>query len=370
MNNDKKTVVYVDGSAFTAHPSGGIAHYAYELCRKLSNRTDLEIVILLFRGEYISKDIVGISVINLPFSRRLYSLIWKYIYQVPVNIFLPHSIINIVLYLNFAPSPTIQAKKTISLIHDLAFIHLPETIESRNRKFLKQAVARSLRRSDAIGFPSVFTKNDFLKHYNFKGETFVAYPGYDPPVNPANQSTLQIPSNFILNIGTLEPRKNISALCRAYVRSTFYSDGWPLLIAGKKGWGDVRLPNDSKIIHIDTPTDEERDTLIHKCRAFIFPSLFEGFGMPVIEAMYQKKTVISSSNSSLGEIVNKSNAYVINNPPEEDAILSELEQFHSDLKSGSKVIEQRISTAYRDCQKFEWSACADEFYKIMNNPVN
>lgn len=360
-----KTVVYIDGSALTAHPSGGIAHYAHEVCRQLTERTDLEVILLLFRGEKISKEIDGITTYHLPFPRRLYSLLWKYVWEVPINRFLPHRLVDVALYLNFAPSPTIKAGKVISFVHDLAYIHVPEVVESRNRSYLKKAVRRSANTSDVMGFPSQYTRDDFLSRYQFTGKTFVAYPGYTPPAIYRAITHKSIPENFLLTIGTIEPRKNVVALCEAYQQSSFYKGGWPLLVAGKKGWGDAALPDDPKIIHIDTPSDLERDYLLKHCRAFVFPSIFEGFGMPVVEAMYHEKPVVATNNSSLGEIVSQENSYVIPGPATSEYILDQLEILYSDIQDKQIVVESKVKAAHKTASSFTWDKCGQVFYKVI-----
>lgn len=365
IKNNNKTVVYIDGSAFTAHPSGGVAHYAYEICLQLARYPDLDVNVVLFRGEAVKNLPLNITIHYVPFPRRLYSIIWKKVFQIPVNYFLFHKRIDAVLYLNFATSPTIIATKKITIVHDLAFIHFPETIEHRNRSYLNKAVQRSVDQSDIIGFPSYFTKNDFLNRYSFGRESFVAYPGYKLPSGYTTLSTITIPDKFLLTIGTIEPRKNISALCEAFQRSTFYKEGGYLLIAGKKGWGSETLPNNPKIIHIDTPSDAERDFLLKNCQAFVFPSLFEGFGMPVIEAMNHNKPIISTNNSSLAEIVTQENAYIITSPATPDAILLQIEAYYLDINKRPHSVDYKITEAKRSVKRFNWDVSGKIFYDTI-----
>lgn len=307
---------------------------------------------------------------NLPFPRRLYSVIWKLFFRVNVRIFLRHKRPDFVIYPNFSPFPFIHSShaKTITVIHDLTYLHYPYTVERKNMFFLKKAVKASAQYSNAIFFPSNFTRDDFKDNYHTTATLHVAYPGYSksPGNDSIRQNILNIANHhFILFIGTIEPRKNLEELCKAYLQSKFYHNNVPLVLAGKMGWGDVVIPQDKNIISTGVINDTERNLLLDKCAAFTFPSIFEGFGMPLIEAMQHKKPVVASLNSSISEIANDQNAYCINTPFKSSDILPQLESLFSDLNSRSPALTRKIENSYESSSEFTWRNCASKYIDFI-----
>lgn len=366
-----KKIVYIDGSPLVNNPHAGIGQYTTELIKQLYETPGIRIIIILFHGEevQISKEI-GIEVERLPMPRRVYSFLWKFILQVNVRVFLKFKDPDFIIYPNFATSPYIRAKNTkiMTVIHDLTFIHYPHTVTKKNKYFLLKAVKRSSRLSNHLFFPSKFSRNDFNQRYKSNALLHVAYPGYakDKHIDPIRESIFEIcKAPFLLFLGTIEPRKNLDSLSSAYLNSNFYADGIPLVLAGKVGWGECKIPTDDKIIRLGTVTNAERTILLNQSIAFIFPSIFEGFGMPIIEAMQHKRPVIASLNSSMTEIVNKDNAYCIDAPFKEAEIIAELNTLHSDIKDSSKILKNKIETAYTDSTYFTWQRCADIYIQII-----
>lgn len=361
-------VIYIDGSALINNAQGGIGHYTRELIKKLCDTPDFSVTILVFQGDQVDHITdLNAAIEFLPFPRKIYVLLWKLFIPLNVHRFLAHRNPDAIIYPNFGMIPYVRTNttKTLTIIHDLAFLHFPHTVEIKNRLFLQQAVVHTARQSQHIFFPSNFSLDDFRRHYATSASLHVAYPGYELPIirDPISPQIREIAKGpFLFFIGTIEPRKNIHALVRAYLQSDFYTDKIPLVIAGKRGWGDTQLPDNPLVIQTDMITNAERHHLYSHCRAFVFPSLFEGFGMPVVEAMYYRKPVIVSRNSSLEEIVNDKIAYCIEAPFDTPAILQQLQRLYDEHP---QEVTRRTDAAHVAAQRYTWGASADQYLAVL-----
>jgi len=368
--SDKK-IVYIDGGALINNPQAGIGQYTSELVTQLASCADIHLILLLFKGEDAQLGHVrNIQVEYLPIPRRFYAFIWKYIYPLNINAMLKYTNPDFIIYPNFATSPHVQSENTeiITVIHDLTYIHFPDTVERKNKFFLRKAVARSAQLSDYIFFPSKFSRDDFKKHYHTSASLHIAHPGYTPSTS-ADEVRSHIhklsQTPFLLFIGTIEPRKNLEKLCDAYLKSRFYNMGIPLVLAGKQGWGSTFIPINKNIITLGKISNSERNHLLNRCMSFVFPSVFEGFGMPIVEAMQHKKPVVASLNSSINEIINENNAYCIPSPFEAQNILSLLDSLKDDFDRQPERVEEKIQHAYKDSAIFTWNNCAKPYIDIL-----
>lgn len=352
-----KKVVYIDGSALTRNSSGGIAQYTSALIEQLMR--EFEVRILLFKGESVESPA---AIETLPYPRKVYMGLWRLFPRLNVARHLSmHP--DAVIYPNFAMAPYVRSQGTITIttIHDLTYLYYPKTVEWKNRLFLRLAVRRSCKLSSVIVAPSKYTLNDIKKHFPVCGEASVAYPGYDPMDKRGELRdiiTSAAAQPFILFIGTIEPRKNIAALCEAFLASKFANTNTRLLVCGRDGWGTVDIPKTPAIMQLGGISNNERAYLLNRATAFAFPSLFEGFGMPVLEAMRSNLPVITSNTSSLKEIATIDNSYVIESPFGVDQIVDQLNALHDDLVSQRDRVEEKVRRAKTDSDVYTWDACA------------
>lgn len=212
--------------------------------------------------------------------------------------------------------PPVRSAKKISTVHDLASTKFPEFFESdvlRMNKHIGQHVASA----DAIIVPSEHTKLDLgeLNAVDPKKVTVIREPVSpifsergDPENDDAIVKRFGIVNAYALFVGTFEPRKNIASIVKAF-NLLGDTEGLHLVLVGKKGWkyDDVfRLINDSpskmRIHYLEFVTDEELAVLYRKSLFFVYPSFYEGFGLPVLEAMASGTPIITSNTSSLREL--------------------------------------------------------------------
>ena len=300
----------------------GIGVYTYELTKRLQNFRDIEFegnIFNFFNRNYIEKDIEGIDIkknICSLFPYGVYRRIWSY---APIKYnFLFRRNADIYQFFNFVIPPNIPGK-VITTIHDLTYILYPNTMDTSNRKRLEKDMKSTVKRADYIITISESSKRDIIKYLDVEENKIqVIYPGvdeiYGKVLNNDEITTVkkkyEIDGKYLLYLGTLEPRKNIETIVRAYdLFNKSNKDNIKLVLAGKKGWlydSIFKLVKEfgieNNVIFTDYIDDEDKPPLYQGAEVFLFPSLYEGFGIPVIEAMASRTPVITSNSSSLPEV--------------------------------------------------------------------
>lgn len=274
--------------------------------------------------------------------------------------------------------------KHILTIHDLSFAIYPEFFSTKQRLWHKLVnPKKQCRRADVIITPSENTRRDVVDYYGVSPDKIkVIYPGLsagsivpagamEPNCKPAPQSAFggtMEPANhpYILFLGTIEPRKNIIGLMEAFekARPRLPAD-YSLVIAGAKGWNDKPIFTKAKqsdarekIKFIGYVAPEDKPALYAACSAFVYPSFYEGFGFPALEAMAVGAPVITSNRSSLPEITEGA-AYLVN-PNNIDDIAKGLVSVLTDEKLKNLLKEKGKAQA----AKFTWQKAAAEFLNI------
>ncbi len=273
--------------------------------------------------------------------------------------------------------PPLRRARTVFTLHDLIFKFFPEYHLPLNRAFLGVMLPRFLRRADAIIAVSECTKRDAIRLYHLPPEKItVIYEGVDPALRPVEDKNLIAQARaryahgqpFILYLGTIEPRKNIVALIDA-VRA-LRARGLPhrLLIAGRKGWlyqptldHVAQMGMSDAVDFLDYVPDAELPALFSACDAFVFPSLYEGFGLPPLEAMACGAPVVCSNTSSLPEVVG--DAAVLFDPRDIGEIASAIERVVSDAALRDELRAKGIAQA----AKFSWERAARETLAVYES---
>jgi glycosyltransferase involved in cell wall biosynthesis len=211
-----------------------------------------------------------------------------------------------------------QARSVITL-HDVAYLRFPQHHLWQNRLYLTLMVPRFLRRADAVICVSEATRRDALHFYRLApAKVHVVTEGVEPPfapiAAPAARETIRakyrLPQRFILHIGTLEPRKNLKVLLEAYAVLRPHLPEVGLVLAGGKGWLYQDFFTQLRALGLEPHVtltgyvpDADLPALLNCAEVFAFPSVFEGFGLPPLEAMACGVPVICSDASSLPEVV-------------------------------------------------------------------
>ncbi len=214
--------------------------------------------------------------------------------------------------------PHLMGMRSVFTLHDLSFIACPETHLLWNRWFLRLAVPLFVQRSEVVICVSEHTRAEALRHYRLDESRIRVIPeGVDNRFRPVEDPKLRLtarakyglPERFILFVGTIEPRKNLVTLLEAYRQ--LRSEGRPekLVVVGRKGWlhgatfSRMReLGLEGEVVFPGYVADEDLPSLYSAASAFVFPSLYEGFGLPPLEAMACGTPVVCSNTSSLPEV--------------------------------------------------------------------
>ncbi len=223
-----------------------------------------------------------------------------------------------VLVIPASAMPLIRPKKTIVVVHDVGFLEHAAYRSWFDMWYLRFTTHHALRHAWRIIAVSEFTKQEILKHYTCPSDRIRVIPiGTDQALyQPLSKSAISevcvrlgISQPFFLSIGRIDPRKNIMTLLEAFSSFAKNYPTWTLVIAGPKGYRSEHIIDSIQcaqqrgisIIYCEWISEEDKRTLLHACAAFIFPSFYEGFGIPIVEAQQCGALVVASSIPALEE---------------------------------------------------------------------
>lgn len=256
--------------------------------------------------------------------------------------------------------PFVFPGKAAVTVHDLGYRHFPDAHPARQRRYLDWTTAHSARRAAVIFADSQATADDLARFYGTPPDKIrVVYPGVDvPPVGDlaAARARYGLPDRYFLFLGTLQPRKNIARLVQAYARwqAAHPGDATGLVLAGKPGWlfDPAWTAGVNGVTLIGYVDDADRGALYAGALALVFPSLFEGFGFPALEAMGCGTPVLVSTTSSLPELVGE--AAVLVDPLDVDAIAAGMARLSEDAGLRARLAADGPAQAAR----FTWARAA------------
>lgn len=265
-------------------------------------------------------------IIKNPIPNKVIRGIMKYRLNFPVDLFIGK---GIYYFPSFLAWPTWKARSSV-VVHDVTYLAVPECVDKGNRDYLEQTVPFSMRNAQNIICVSDFSKSEIVKYYNFDQEkVFVAHPSIDrkhfyrrsvEEVRRVKAKYDIFSDKYILSVGNVEPRKNYGRLVDAYTQlPQKITDKYPLVIVGAGGWNNddvlekiqkakengFRIINPKRFV-----LDEDMPALYTGAQFFAFTPIYEGFGMPPLEAMACKTPVLVSNNSSVPEAVGASATFV------------------------------------------------------------
>ncbi len=268
---------------------------------------------------------------------------------------------------------------SVVTIYDMVYKLFPETMDQGNLDLLNKIMPRSVTESTKILTISENSKREISEILGIQPEKIaIAYPGYDPTifkVIPKEQtietlSKFNLKKPFILYLGTLEPRKNVERIVEAYASLTHLQRDYDLVLAGSIGWKSEKIfelidrYNLKENVHITGYISQpEQVALYNEATCFVFPSLYEGFGMPALEAMACGCPVITSNTSSLPEVVG--NAGILVNPLDSSEIASSIQSVLEDDARRTSMIQlnkQQIT-------KFTWTNTAESVISLYNSLI-
>jgi len=251
---------------------------------------------------------------------RVYAKLQSYNKAPAFDILLPK--VDLTIFPNFATWPTVKSKYRATVIHDLTYLYFPEAVEEKNLAHLRRVVPRSIKKADFIITVSESVKKDLVKEFNLDPSRCIVTPippdeSFFTTVSKTQidkvRSKYKIPHDkkYIYFIGNLEPRKNLKTLIEAYqLLPEDIKNEYSLILAGGKGWKSEAtqkalqkaINEGSDIQHIGFIDQKDSPALYQGASLFVMPSLYEGFGIPVLEAMVSGCPVVASDIPVLKEV--------------------------------------------------------------------
>lgn len=322
--------IVFDGQPLLEKNKTGISYYETGIIKAMLKNfphNEYGVDIFTFKNRQEKKNMIAEQFSDLDihecswFSGTLYRMLSLYL-PVPYSLFFRKKR-TITHFCNYVVPFGVRGKKIVT-IHDLAFRKYPETIQKRTMLMLKRNLRKALKRADAIVTDSEFTRNEVLRYYDVPAERLHVVPcgvdmdqyhtGYSRRQIEVSKKKYNIEGEYFLYLGTLEPRKNLCGLLRAYKKFYDMVKGMgktvpKLVLAGGKGWmydeifhtaGEILLKD--HVIFTGYVDEEDKAALMCGALVFCFPSYYEGFGMPPLEAMACGTPVLTSNISALAEV--------------------------------------------------------------------
>ena len=281
-----------------------------------------------------------------------------------------HNRADVIQFFNFIVPPKIDIP-VITYVHDMAYKACPETVEERTRTILEKQLPRTCRECARIIVISEFTKKEVIKYLCIPKEKIrVINCGISQELlqkevsDDQKQEVLRkfkITGEYLLYVGTLEPRKNIGGLIDAYEKlQKELSDCPKLVLAGKKGWMYEEIYDkiknydlEEQVIITGYLTEEEKVVLMQEAKVFLFPSSYEGFGIPPAEAMACGVPVVVSKKASLPEVVGDGGLLI--HPEDTREIADAVKK----LLTNKNDYEDMVKKAKEQAARFTWKKAAD-----------
>ena len=348
-------------------PKSGVAYYTSGLLDGLAQiGCDEEIVLSYFdfkrKGLHLADQYKCFKNCSVRLPGRAFSFLWKYINFPSYSMVFGKS--DLYHFPNFIIRP-ISCGKRVVTIHDVSFLRLPQFTEPKNLKYLKRKIGETIECVDRIIVVSEFTKKELLAHYpDANGRVDVIYQGVQK--NRFHQDSrfrLNLPDHYMLYVGKIEPRKNLKRLFHAFKKAVscgLLVDLY-LVIVGEKAWlyEDIMEACEDplikeRIIFTGFLSDAQLGYVYRGAKFLIFPSLYEGFGLPPLEAMSFGLPVIASNRGSLPEILEDAPLWI--DPESQEDMIEKMKMMLEDSELRMRCREKGM----RLLDRYSWEKTARE----------
>lgn len=354
-----------------SYRGAGISNYIQQLLYHLAD-VDQDNRYSVFLGDrrFSGDERLRLQISRLPTEHPEVRILWEQIIQ-------PAVLVSQQIDLLHAPAfvvPLLSVCPTVVTIHDLSFIHFPEAFRPWKRLYLSRFTAWSVRKAQRVIAVSESTRQDVISCFGLPaGQVEVVHNGVDGRFRPLPEADVEsfrlrrgLPGRFILFIGTLEPRKNLETLLRAFALLLAKYRNSPgdlprLIIGGAKGWYYERvfatveeLELTRYVIFPGYITQEELPWWYGAATLFVYPSYYEGFGLPVLEAMRCGTPVITSNASALAEVAGEAGLLV--EPMDAEGLAEAIYRLLQDGTSSAQLRQLGLDRSAR----FSWERTARE----------
>jgi glycosyltransferase involved in cell wall biosynthesis len=273
------------------------------------------------------------------------------------------------------PWPGVDDVPAVVTIHDLGYLRYPGAHPLAQRLYLDWSTRYSARVARRVIAVSQATGDDLVGLNGTPPDKIrVIHSGIDDTLKPVDnlphivtvRERYHIPGPYLLHVGTLHPRKNLVRLVEAFDRVRDVAGGLMLVLAGRAGWGSrpllhriEQLGLADRVILPGYVDEADLPALYSGARAYVFPSLYEGFGFPVLEAMACGAPVVCSDTSSLPELVGDA---ALTFPPEDVGALADA---LSRILSDENLHEELVRRGFDQARRFSWQVCARKTLEVL-----
>lgn len=357
----------------------GYGYFIYELFRRITENHPEHTFIFLFDRPYDEQFVFGKNVIPVlagPPARH--PLIWKYWYDYKIPALLRRYKADLFVSCDGFCSLRTRVPQCL-VLHDLAFLHYPEGISKTQLAFYKKYTPAFLKKAKTVITVSEFSKKDIVTHYPFVvSKLQVLYNGIRPVFQPMDFAASQPVKNqytegkeYFFYTGSVHPRKNLMGLLRAF--SLFkkrQQSSMKLVIAGRLAWKYESFTSSLKtykyrqdVVLTGYLPETEQARLMASAYALVYPSFFEGFGVPVAEAMQCGIPVITSAGSAMEEVAGDAALYA--DPADHAALADHLMRIYKDERLRTTLIEKGKQRA----TLYNWDQAAVRAWELMQDCI-
>jgi len=376
-----KIVLLFDANPLVSQQKSGVGYYTYRLVDQLAKSAPEQVELV---GHYFN--FLGRKKPDLPTNKnisyksswilpgKILSLLRKVGLQLPIEILFKRRG-DVALFTNFVSLPSLLPISKITAVHDLCYIDHPEYMQPANQKFLMRFVSKSIKKSNLILTISESTKKSIEKHYPVQNKDILVTP-IPPPASTkvgTRPNNLSWTGKYILFVGTLEPRKNFIALARAYaLLPTHIKDEYALMLSGSLGWNidddmseiEALRSDGNNIIITGYVSEVEKNYLYKHASLFSLPSHYEGFGMPILEAMSFGIPVVVSDIAVFHEVADNAAVYFNQNDSNDIAkkllgVLTD-DKLQATLKKQGEIV----------LKEYSWPTVAKDVVSAISKLVN
>lgn len=370
-----KERLYFDALPLASSRLSGIGHSLLEIVKEASLRDDVEIVLVvpLKKSASLKKySFVNVQIKTIPLPARIVELLLRMHLMIPLDIILGR---GTYIFMNYRNWPLLNSK-SVTFIHDVGFLRYPQFVSPKNQKYLAKYIKAWIKRTDRIIAISEFTKSEIINLLKVASKRIdVVYLGVNSDIFYKRshdevsliQNKYNLPNDqYFLYVGNIEPRKNIKMLVDSYrLYCKKYGNNTSLILVGGDGWLNEEIyktietarSEGCSVIKPDTYVpDEDLPALYSGAIALVHPAIYEGFGIPPLQALACETPVIVANNSSIPEVLENYALYIESNDPQE---LCE--------KMNLVSTDHTASNGRQRALQLSWPHTVDQLLKVVKN---
>jgi glycosyltransferase involved in cell wall biosynthesis len=358
----------------------GYGYFVFEVFKYLTSTYPEHQFIFIFDRPFDKRFIFSANITPVivgPPARH--PLLWKYWYDVKIPSVLKKYKADVFVSVDGLCSLKTTIPQCL-VVHDVAFLHYPAHIKRSHLYFFKKYIPKFLQKTNSIATVSEFSKKDILNHYKTDpGKINVVYSAAKEIFKPVNGNIAEATkikytggTEYFLYIGAIHPRKNLVSLLKAFsIFKKRQKSNMKLVLAGRLAWKYDSFIQDLKkykfkedVIMLGYLSEDELVKITGSAYAVIYPSLLEGFGVPILEAMKSNVPVVTSSGSSMEEIAQDAALYA--DPKNFEDIADKMMLIYKDEKLRKELIEKGKVIA----NQYSWKRTAELLWQSILKAVN